>query len=76
MFENFQAFAIENGRCYMAMELCEHNLAECVRIEESLKANQTKWTWQIIKGLSTLHETLGIVHGNLMVNRIIHFPFK
>lgn len=62
---------IENGVCYLAMELHEYTLAEYIHM---LRLNQgvdpltvNRLTWQLLKGLTSLHENCGIPHGNIMV---------
>ncbi|XP_062575562.1 uncharacterized protein LOC134237491 isoform X2 [Saccostrea cucullata] len=71
----YKSFAIEDEVCFLAMELHEYTLAEYTSM---LRLNQgvdpltvTRLTWQLLKGLTSLHENCGIPHGNIMPSNVL-----
>ncbi|XP_061166604.1 uncharacterized protein LOC133175505 [Saccostrea echinata] len=71
----YKSFVIVDDVCYLAMELHEYTLAEYTSM---LRLNQgvdpltvTRLTWQLLKGLTSLHENCGIPHGNIMPSNVL-----
>ncbi|XP_071172887.1 uncharacterized protein [Mytilus edulis] len=71
----YRTFAFENGRCYVAMNLPEYSLSEYLSILKSDSRSDpmvvNKLAWQFLKGLSSIHEGLGLQHGNMMPSNIV-----
>ncbi|XP_063441107.1 uncharacterized protein LOC134721808 [Mytilus trossulus] len=71
----YRTFAFESGRCYVAMNLPEYSLSEYLSILKSDSRSDpmvvNKLAWQFLKGLSSIHEGLGLQHGNMMPSNIV-----
>ncbi|XP_021371290.1 uncharacterized protein LOC110461892 isoform X1 [Mizuhopecten yessoensis] len=71
----YRAFIIESGTCYLAMDLHEYNLSEYLALQQMdinldpLTIN--KMTWQILKGMASLHDSFDMIHGNIMPSNVL-----